>query len=68
MTPAPVIPHSRPLVPFVLHSGDPSANAGAADRRQIAVAVLAGPIYELSERTARDLLDPEAYVQAVVGR
>ncbi len=32
------------------------------------VAVFAGPLYELSERTARDLLDPQSYVRAVIGQ
>ena len=33
----------------------------------IAIAVGAGPIYELSERAAADLLDPSEYVEAVLG-
>ncbi len=32
----------------------------------VAVAVFAGPIYELCERAATDLLDPSPYVQAVL--
>jgi multicomponent Na+:H+ antiporter subunit D len=34
----------------------------------IAVAVAAGPLYRLSERTARDLLQPQQYVEEVLGR
>lgn len=34
----------------------------------VAIAVFAGPLYELCERAARDLLDPSGYVQAVLGR
>lgn len=34
----------------------------------LAVAGFAGPLYELCERTAGDLLDPRAYVEAVLGR
>ena len=34
----------------------------------VAIAVFAGPLYELCERAARDLLDPRGYVQAVLGR
>ncbi len=41
---------------------------GALVMCSLAVAVFAGPIYALSERTAQDLLDPSSYVQAVLGR
>ena len=34
----------------------------------LAIAVLAGPLYELCERAATDLLHPERYVDAVLGR
>jgi multicomponent Na+:H+ antiporter subunit D len=34
----------------------------------LAIAVFAGPLYELSTRAAEDLLDPTAYVRAVLGR
>jgi multicomponent Na+:H+ antiporter subunit D len=34
----------------------------------LAVAVGAGPLYEFAERAATDLLDPEIYVGAVMGR
>jgi multicomponent Na+:H+ antiporter subunit D len=34
----------------------------------IAIAVFAGPLYELCERAAEGLLDPTAYVNAVLGR
>jgi multicomponent Na+:H+ antiporter subunit D len=34
----------------------------------LAIALAAGPLYSLSERTARDLLHPDAYVHAVLGR
>jgi multicomponent Na+:H+ antiporter subunit D len=34
----------------------------------IAVAVAAGPLYRLSERTARGLLEPQRYVEEVLGR
>jgi multicomponent Na+:H+ antiporter subunit D len=33
----------------------------------LAVAVLAGPIWDLCVRAATDLLDPSSYVQAVLG-
>jgi multicomponent Na+:H+ antiporter subunit D len=33
----------------------------------IAIAVLAGPLYDLSRRAAVDLLDPSAYLRAVLG-
>ena len=33
----------------------------------LAIAVAAGPLYRLSERTAEDLLDRRAYVQQVLG-
>ena len=32
----------------------------------VAIAVFAGPIYELCERAATELLDPAPYVQAVL--
>ncbi|HEU4866429.1 MAG TPA: Na+/H+ antiporter subunit D [Actinomycetota bacterium] len=34
----------------------------------IAVAIAAGPLYRLSERTARGLLEPQQYVEEVLGR
>jgi multicomponent Na+:H+ antiporter subunit D len=34
----------------------------------LAVAAAAGPLYALSERTARDLLDRDAYIDEVLGR
>jgi multicomponent Na+:H+ antiporter subunit D len=34
----------------------------------LAIAVAAGPLYELSERAAVDLLDPSAYIRAVLDR
>jgi multicomponent Na+:H+ antiporter subunit D len=34
----------------------------------LAIAVAAGPIYSLSDRTARDLLDPAGYVAEVIPR
>ncbi len=33
----------------------------------IAIAVAGGPLYELSERAAQDLLDPTAYIRSVLG-
>ena len=33
----------------------------------LAIAVWAGPIYDLSERAARDLIDPTSYTEAVLG-
>jgi len=33
----------------------------------LAIAIAAGPLYSLSERTARDLLDREAYIGEVLG-
>jgi formate hydrogenlyase subunit 3/multisubunit Na+/H+ antiporter MnhD subunit len=34
----------------------------------LAIAFAAGPLYSLSERTARDLLHPAEYVHAVLGQ
>ena len=34
----------------------------------LVITVTAGPIYRLAERAAADLVDPAAYVQAVLGR
>jgi multicomponent Na+:H+ antiporter subunit D len=34
----------------------------------VAIGLAAGPLYDLTERAAQDLLDPTAYVQAVLGR
>ena len=34
----------------------------------LAIAVAAGPIYTYSERTARELLDRDSYIDAVLGR
>jgi multicomponent Na+:H+ antiporter subunit D len=34
----------------------------------IGMAVVAGPLYALSERAAADLLDPSAYLRVVLGR
>ena len=34
----------------------------------LAVAAAAGPIYSLSERTARDLLDRNSYIESVLHR
>ena len=34
----------------------------------VAIAVWAGPLYELSERAAADLIDPGSYVRTVLGR
>ena len=36
--------------------------------RGIAVAVCAGPLYALSQRTAADLIEPTAYIDTVLGR
>ena len=33
----------------------------------LALALFAGPLFELCERAAADLLDPSAYLQAVLG-
>ena len=33
----------------------------------LCVAAAAGPLYELSQRTAADLLDPAGYIEAVLG-
>ena len=33
----------------------------------VGIAVAAGPLYELAQRAATDLLDPAAYRQAVLG-
>lgn len=43
------------------------ASTGALVVGTIALAVLAGPLYALCERAAADLLDPSAYIQAVLG-
>jgi multicomponent Na+:H+ antiporter subunit D len=40
---------------------------GALVALGLAIAVAAGPLYRLSERTAQDLLDRQAYVQQVLG-
>jgi multicomponent Na+:H+ antiporter subunit D len=34
----------------------------------LAIALAAGPLFRLSERTARDLLEPRRYIEAVVDR
>ncbi|MBL8777585.1 MAG: Na+/H+ antiporter subunit D [Acidimicrobiales bacterium] len=34
----------------------------------LGIAVASGPLYDLSERAAADLIDPTAYVEAVLGR
>ena len=34
----------------------------------LAIALFAGPLYELSERAAQGLLDPSAYIGAVLAR
>ncbi|HEX5946344.1 MAG TPA: Na+/H+ antiporter subunit D [Acidimicrobiales bacterium] len=34
----------------------------------LAIAVSAGPLYDLSERTAHDLIEPSAYIDTVLGR
>jgi multicomponent Na+:H+ antiporter subunit D len=34
----------------------------------LAVAVFAGPIYELCEKAATDLVDPTRYIKAVMGK
>ena len=34
----------------------------------LGIAVASGPLYDLSERAAADLVDPSAYVEAVLGR
>jgi multicomponent Na+:H+ antiporter subunit D len=34
----------------------------------LAIAVWAGPLYDLSHRAAEDLVDPSAYIEAVLGR
>jgi multicomponent Na+:H+ antiporter subunit D len=42
-------------------------STGALVVLSLAIAVLAGPLWDLSERAAVDLLDPTAYVRAVLG-
>jgi len=32
----------------------------------LAIAVAAGPLFDLSERAATDLLDPQSYIRAVL--
>ena len=34
----------------------------------IAIALWAGPLYALSERTAADLINPTSYIETVLGR
>ncbi len=34
----------------------------------LGISVASGPLYDLSERAAVDLIDPTAYVEAVLGR
>ena len=34
----------------------------------VAIGVFGGPIYDLAERAATDLLDPDPYLDAVYGR
>ena len=43
------------------------AGAGALAAVSIAVALFAGPVYDLSERASSDLLDPVAYIEAGLG-
>ena len=33
----------------------------------VALLVFAGPLYDLAERAATDLLDPQGYIDAVLG-
>ena len=42
----------------------PTARAG---RPALAIGVGAGPLYDLSDRAAADLLDPIRYLEAVLG-
>jgi multicomponent Na+:H+ antiporter subunit D len=60
-TPAPAIRTSRGGGPALMVA--PTAALVACS---LAVAAAAGPIYSLSERTARDLLDRDAYVMRVL--
>jgi multicomponent Na+:H+ antiporter subunit D len=39
----------------------------AAVTLTLAIAVAAGPLYDMSSRAATDLLDPVTYVEAVTG-
>jgi len=48
----------------VLMTGSTAALVGLS----VAIAVWAGPLYELSERAAADLIDPGSYVRVVLGR
>ena len=53
------------------HGGGPPlmiAPAAVLVACSIAVAVAAGPLYRLSERSARGLLDPQEYIGEVLGR
>jgi multicomponent Na+:H+ antiporter subunit D len=34
----------------------------------LAIAIAAGPLFRLSERTARDLLEPQRYIEVVLDR
>jgi multicomponent Na+:H+ antiporter subunit D len=55
-------PRTKLAVPWLM-TGSTAALVGLT----VAIALFAGPLYELSERAASDLLDPSGYVQAVLG-
>jgi multicomponent Na+:H+ antiporter subunit D len=66
---APLVPEGGPAA--VLGRGDRALMVGstaALATLSILIAVGSGPIYELSERAAADLVDPSAYIRAVLGR
>ncbi len=61
-------PRSEPRPAGVL--GGPAAMIGATAALalvSIAIAVAAGPLYDLAERAAADLLDPRGYIDAILG-
>jgi multicomponent Na+:H+ antiporter subunit D len=65
----PLIPEDGPAEP--IGRGDRALMVGstaALAALSIVIAVASGPIYELSERAAVDLVDPSPYIRAVLGR
>ncbi|HUH06512.1 MAG TPA: hypothetical protein VML96_01780, partial [Egibacteraceae bacterium] len=44
-----------------------TAATGGLVMLSLAIALAAGPVYELSERAAADLVDPGPYIEAVLG-
>ncbi len=63
------VPSDRPAAPAAARGGRAlmAGSTTALVVLSLAVAVCAGPLYDLSERTAQDLLDPRAYTATVLG-